>query len=385
MIPEETRADSAPNSPLGEENPLKRPEEYIGAPAEHLSPEEFSQEEEFLPQAEFVRTQEFHVPEDTPGVDTVDAKLTFRRFLTIVIALLATASIIHGSTEHAETPEASLPPVLQAVEAIVYTPTPSPVSPTPSPSPVPAAPDPLAGFSDAELLVDGSVWQGDGIEVSFLPGGTGYWKGQSSVGLMSWSEQEDGRVSYTGTAILFNSGDSSAPGEASEDAVYYTSTVTCSGTVDLNRNPLQASLTNPLQLPSQRYSPSGRTPSPETSGLLETVFHTPEALFRDKTWHALDNRDTGIASLSFTDGEGTVTVNGNQIAVTVSPSESEAGQYLLTTGDDGFHVQLSRSSDVTVSGGIRIRPAVRNDRIVLLIMDLLDEGSFAMREYVMAE
>ena len=122
------------------------------------------------------------------------------------------------------------------------------------------SPSPYAGLTDAELLLKYGTWYGDGITVTFLPGGGGYWLSGGDTGTMRWTALPDGSVEYEGSAILLNYSSSDSGAEegytyTEGEPIYYLGTERCAGTVSVTREAVPSIvLDNPLAKSAKSYA-----------------------------------------------------------------------------------------------------------------------------------
>lgn len=279
--------------------------------------------------------------------------------------------------------------------------------PTPSPSPVPPPPDPYAGMTDAEILVEQRTWYGgSGIRVSFYPGGYGYWVQGSSNAMMTWAEDENGHVHYTGYAGLINhsSGSDTKEDEGyvpfdidkylnGENTIYYAYTETCEGTVNVLRKSMQISMTNPFSDPCLTYSAldlhaTGNTAVDARNAEKLTGYFgmtTEEILCSSKgEWIPLDGSYDTVCTLEFSpDGTGTLNVNSfeQKLPVIFAADGSDPTHIKLTGKDGSISVKTGKNSSISFDS-LKVMLVYISGTPYLIVLDVLTDGMPAYRLFL---
>lgn len=287
----------------------------------------------------------------------------------------------------AETPS----PVSYAAESLLTEDSMPAVTVAPSP-----APDPYAGLTDADILLRQKTWEGDGITVTFLQNGGGYWTAGSDNGILSWSENADGTVNYTGTAMLYNYDSSASSADGARyvytegTPVYYIETVTCSGTVELNRVSMRIAMENPLADPCRVYRGSASAVDNPVSfgesspGDPLLIRATAEISLLEGKWLTAEGESGSVGALTVSaGGSGTVTLLGQEIAVTAEAEPGEGFRYLLRGTDGAISV---KKGNATVSfDAVKAVLTLRDGRPRLMVLDMLSDGLPVYRALVQAE
>lgn len=213
-------------SPPPEEFP-RRSEEYERAA---LTPTP----EECVRPAASVTPEEFAAPPAPP------AKRKASSFRNLIVAILALTAV----TSAAGVGRKPVTPVSVEASAIVSL----------ASVPAPATPDPLAGLTDAQILLQYGTWAaGCGVTATFRPDGTGWWYDGHTYGLLTWTADAAGHVSYTGSATNFYNPPIAYDQDGNETSP--ESSYTASGAVTVSRDGPEITLENPLNAPCTLYAP----------------------------------------------------------------------------------------------------------------------------------
>ena len=203
---------------------------------------------------------------------------------------------------------------------------------------------PVAPPSDAELLVQYGTWEADGISVTFLEDGTGYFISGSDNALLTWTENENGQVEYHAAAAYTYTVDYAADPDAgnviapySENTLPYGNEGTLSvvkGAISVDAGRLTASLDDPFERNTAQYTASknGRYDSPLAEWTGKTGAEILSAA--TGTWIPLDGPNLPVSSLTFSpDGSCRTVIQGNT-AILSDPDLHSYNPYIWLEGEE---------------------------------------------------
>ncbi len=204
-------------------------------------------------------------------------------------------------------------------------------APTPAPTPEPTEEPELPVLTDAERLTDVGTWKNTAENewVHFNADGTGWWFDGTWFGLMAWTEDEEGGVSYQAAMAFLGPERKYSYDWAPEKEGDAINRVTGEGDIALEAEE------DRFACPGLRFGEGVFLPDDtpiDDSYVTQVCGKTAEEFSSGTVWHMAETSDLGIPLIPGGNEEKKVYTD----LVYVESLDFSAGVYRLTTRDDGL-------------------------------------------------